>query len=845
MSPRHTHSTTRAAGCPQAGTRAAGASEANRVPPKRGAAPAAAPPARPAAARLWACLPYTISLTRQAVARLLDRRGTGVVSSALGRAHTAALALGYGRFHEVAFTLNQNTIRGDTVARYITGERYQMGHDLTGAEILGYQVVSLIAEGGMGSVWRAENRAIDKVVAIKVLKPELAGNTEVRERFRIEAMVQVKLGHHPYIVKVEQFDAGLPAMVMDYIEGRTLQHLIHQEVGKIPHERALPWIQQLLSALEFAHGQSEPVIHRDIKPSNIIIASRDNTARLMDFGIAKVAQTIDLTGTGATLGTSAYMAPEQFTGASKVEERADIYALGATMFEMLAGRPPFVVDGKGDSRVKLAMAHMQQPPPDPRDFYEHIPAWLAGVVLRCLEKEPANRYRNVGELRAALSGGTGGAAAPVVEQGAAATVVEPGTGRAPAPSVPLTPSELRVAGRRRSPLLWVGLAAGVLAVVVVVAISLSQGRPVNPPAASGSPGITKESQAVKVPPPPQFVIEVKRESPKAGIKWVQIPGGSFQMMKPAGFAAPTPSHRVHVSNFYMGKTEVTNAQYSKCVRADACGATGGDSSGETHPVAVSWRNAVKFCRWAGGRLPSEAEWEYAARSGGKWQLYPWGDEHPGCEHAVWSPSRKCAESAAPVCSKPTGNSAQGLCDLAGNAWEWVQDCYHDNYSGAPTDGSPWITDCGHSRRVIRGGGAGTSDLEPYLRAHYRDSHVPSVARHFNGGPIGFRCARKEAEAARQRARKRREATKTRRIRQAIPGWKNCFDQCCGRSGARKTRNGSNEIGGIIWNNYICCRCGDCTLEECDVRQTDDNNDGRISTACNLHCKNKRPDVASM
>lgn len=178
---------------------------------------------------------------------------------------------------------------GDTVARLDREARKQMGQDLAGAEILGYRVVSAIAAGGMGSVWRAENRSIDKVVAIKVLKRQFAEEADIRERFRIEAMIQVKLGHHPNIVKVEHFDPGLPAMVMEYVEGATLEHLIRHEVRKIPAERALPWMHQLLSALEFTHGQAEPVIHRDIKPSNIIVATSDNKVRLMDFGIFKVA----------------------------------------------------------------------------------------------------------------------------------------------------------------------------------------------------------------------------------------------------------------------------------------------------------------------------------------------------------------------------------------------------------------------------------------------------------------------------------------------------------------------------------------------------------------------------
>ena len=122
-------------------------------------------------------------------------------------------------------------------------------------------------------------------------------------------MIQVKLGHRPHIVKVETFAPDRLSMVMDYVDGDTLAQLIGFKIGKIPPERALPWMEQILPALEFAHSQTEQVMHRDIKPSNIIVASSDNLAKVMDFGIAKVSHAVQMTQTGSFLGTSAYMAP--------------------------------------------------------------------------------------------------------------------------------------------------------------------------------------------------------------------------------------------------------------------------------------------------------------------------------------------------------------------------------------------------------------------------------------------------------------------------------------------------------------------------------------------------------
>lgn len=170
-----------------------------------------------------------------------------------------------------------------------------------------------------------------------------------------------------------------------------------------------------------------------------------------------------------------------------------------------------------------------------------------------------------------------------------------------------------------------------------------------------------------------------------------------------------PVHQVAVKPFEMAKTPVTNKQYKACVDAGACTPPGPAceiySSAEDQPVVcVTWMQAAAFSKWAGGRLPSEAEWEYAARSAGKARKYPWGDEDATCERAVVADGGYgCGREAAwPVCSKPKGNTDQGLCDMAWNVWEWVQDWYHLSYKGAPADGAAWETPRGSSR-VFRGG----------------------------------------------------------------------------------------------------------------------------------------------
>ena len=230
----------------------------------------------------------------------------------------------------------------------------------------------------------------------------------------------------------------------------------------------------------------------------------------------------------------------------------------------------------------------------------------------------------------------------------------------------------------------------------------------------------------------------------SGSLWVAISGGNFDMGSISGASNEKPVHRVTIRSFSMMKAEVTVGQYRACVREGKCTKpdTGGycnwDKDGRSrHPVnCIDWNQARSFCRWAGGRLPSEAEWEYVARSAGRAWKYPWGKESATClrsvmNHGGWGCGMK---RTWPVCSKTVGNTAQGLCDMAGNVWEWTEDCWHANYTEAPTDGSAWTRNC-KSSRVSRGGSWGSSAAS--LRT--ADRHFASPRS--RGSDLGLRCAR--------------------------------------------------------------------------------------------------------
>jgi formylglycine-generating enzyme required for sulfatase activity len=231
------------------------------------------------------------------------------------------------------------------------------------------------------------------------------------------------------------------------------------------------------------------------------------------------------------------------------------------------------------------------------------------------------------------------------------------------------------------------------------------------------------------------------------LDWVSIAGGRFQMGSNGGNASERPVHVVDVPDFRLLRTEVSVAQYAECVATRVCdepntadGASNWNADGfEDHPINhVTWEQAVTFCQWVGGRLPSEAEWEYAARSRGLVNTYPWGEARPNCTaRAVTSQGGPgCGTGRTDVvCSRPAGNTEQDLCDMGGNVFEWVQDTLHDNYEDAPTDGSAW-EDPGVTLRTARGGSFDRPNHQTRTTARgFRIQQTSSLPG------VGVRCAK--------------------------------------------------------------------------------------------------------
>jgi serine/threonine-protein kinase len=273
-----------------------------------------------------------------------------------------------------------------------------------------YEIVRPLGQGGMGAVYLARERALDRFVAIKVLRPELAETEASRERFRREARVAAQLSH-PNVLPLHTFGevSGIWYFVMGYVRGVTLAERLRIE-GRLSSEEAQRILVELTGALEHAH--SHGVIHRDIKPANVLLDEQTGRASLADFGISKVHGANDsLTGTGVVIGTPHYMSPEQSLGAPTVDERSDIYSLGAVAYTMLTGREPFA----DSTPNEMVFRRLSEDPVPVATLVPSVDRELSAIVMRCLARDPADRWQSARELRDALVRLTGDALATIPE----------------------------------------------------------------------------------------------------------------------------------------------------------------------------------------------------------------------------------------------------------------------------------------------------------------------------------------------------------------------------------------------------------------------------------------------
>ena len=376
-----------------------------------------------------------------------------------------------------------------------------------GAKVGDYEVLAVLGAGGMGQVYKVRNVISDRVEAMKVLLPNLSENAELADRFLREIKVQAAMTH-PNIASLHtalRVENQL-LMVMEYVEGHTIDSYLAQ--GRIPVQHAIGYMAQVLSALSYAHKLG--VVHRDIKPANMMVTPQ-GVVKLMDFGIARIAQDRQLTQTGHTVGSLYYMSPEQINGSPDVDARSDLYSLGISLYQMLTGKRPF----DGDSDFKIMAAHLQQTPVPPIELEPELPQALNEVIMLAIARDPAKRFQSADAMLAALSSMGG----------------QPNAAAAKAPVQPkLAPKP--ASGGKRGLYMLIGSVA-TLAVLVVAAMQLPKyfGTKAGEPQTQTTAQPVVVEQPVKPPdsPPPS---QASTQPAKLNPTQVSLPGGLKQPVNP-------------------------------------------------------------------------------------------------------------------------------------------------------------------------------------------------------------------------------------------------------------------------------------------------------------------------
>ena len=533
-----------------------------------------------------------------------------------------------------------------------------------------YEVLCHIGGGGMAQVFLARHSGHGGAFAVKVLAEYLAQDPQVVARFEQEARTAASLSGHPNIVPIFDIGSGngMHYLIMQFISGQNLSSYL-SEHGKLAPADALNVVAQTATGLVWS--ESKHIVHRDLKPANILL---DQTGRIviLDFGLSKLADVATgLTRPGESLGTPYYMSPEQIRG-EPCDLRSDLYSLGIILYELLAGCRPF----EADSIVAIQMAHLAAPVSLLRTADPSLPEACEVFVQKLLQKRREDRYQSPQELldelqklgatsgpgklrpkvnvalearlaepvstisaTGAISPPTSVTTHPIPEAtwSASAATISPDMPRPhfatippPALTAP-TPSIQKPRDKRR--FLWI--AGGVFATIVVVAVLFLS--------------------LVPAPPAPELNDAYGR--------MLLVPAGDFIYGENSP-DSPRPRQTISLKGFYVDETEVSNKEYKQFV--DATGHTAPKSADFTtapdNPVVgVTYEDAQAFAAWAGKRLPTEEEWEKAAR-GVDGRRYPWGQE-------PWTngvPTR-----LQPINSFPDRKSPYGALNMAGNVFEWT------------------------------------------------------------------------------------------------------------------------------------------------------------------------------
>ncbi len=670
-----------------------------------------------------------------------------------------------------------------------------------------YAVESVVGEGGFAVVYRATHLLWKRPVAIKVFSVLDSVPEQMRQKllddFVQEGVLLAQLSEQTTAI-VQARDVGMltleagatvPYMVLEWLEGETLEELMVRENAEgVPLRtlaQSVSFLTPIADALAVAHQRG--IVHRDVKPANIFLVGEKGgpnpTLKLLDFGIAKVVQdaqkmagAFQKTSGVVTSFTPAYGAPEQFSRTfGATGPWTDVFALGLILSQMASGRAPL----QGDDVSQLAYAAMDEKNrPTPRalgvaDVSDAVEAAMGRALAVKIDERPQNARDMWTELIAAIRGESRSFAPIAV----AATVIAPMGLVSAAATTNAEPREL-VPLPERDPILPKGPLYALLGVlglaglsVAIAVYTMRPGKKTVVPLASAQ--LVVDAGASVVGDDSSSALGALVDSGWCPAGMALIPGGHYFMGSDDGEKEEKPAHAVMLMPYCMDVYEVSVEQYLACSNQGLCkrasttnewkGITAseratydplcniGDPEGKAkHPInCVSWEMAALYCSAEGARLPTEAEWELAAR-GPDGRKYPWGDEIPtggqlnacGTECVAWGKEHDVDLTAmypvddhfpttSPVGSFPAGASRYGIQDVAGNVWEWVSDWYGPY---KPTKvGQPEINPKGPVKgtaKVMRGGAWNSSDAG-WLRPSFRYSSAPTRMTY----GTGFRCAK--------------------------------------------------------------------------------------------------------
>ncbi len=629
-------------------------------------------------------------------------------------------------------TENEDTQAEDALVGQVLNDRYEIRRSLD--------------HGGMGTVYLAWDRTLERQVVVKLPHASLMADRAFRRRF-LQEIRDLSTHEHPAILSI--IDSGshedLPYAVVQYLSGGNLRERITSQGGKQTREEILAWLPTIADALDTVHRNGS--LHRDVKPANILFDAQGN-AILSDFGIATAIGAADpdaptqeiadeLTVVGTFVGSPAYAPPEAIDRI--LTPAYDQYSLATVVYLALTGDLPF--SGPTNEAILIAKEKGGPPSLDARRLKAPVPRPAEKALLRALARRPEDRFATCSEFAEAFAGATATSslgrwlratsspsAATGALVGAVSLVLVFGLTRLTGRDEPVAPAPERVSGAQatdpdRS---W----------------PLASSTPDAPAATPPDPSDATTTRPEPTPPPGQPIrvtLGSTDEEIERAIALCLRGGGSESACAREVFADER-LREVELLPVALDRTEVTNASFARFV-AETGYTTTAEERGyswditrcrrcnwrrpkpareaSNHPddpvVHVSWTDASRYCRWAGGRLPSEDEWEYAAR-GRERRTFPWGD--------AWDASRLRTRGGSalglePVGSHPSGATPEGLLDLAGSVWEWT------------------ATESGEGGRRIFKGGSWADEIPAY----FRSAAFSEDAADYTSISLGFRCAR--------------------------------------------------------------------------------------------------------